>query len=273
MDRANTEIFSPIRNFDEEKSKRRSDSFSKFLKGPDVFKENLVNSENLGNVDENIPVKKSLSKKSTKMLQKKTAKSKTLTNEDNMASCASILDEAFTISPEETSSLKKEKSSLASKRSKDLLINFVAKRNDKMRTNQQKEIEGNNKGKYSHSAKQNSMNLAKCSLQSGAAIVPKTVGSEKFEKTDKSSSVNQSNPLSQIQSGVLEQIINDAVESKVEGIQQLLWSHYTDLLKTIYIIKDEMEQRHASESTTMFKIIEELLEENRLLRNAILARQ
>lgn len=320
---AKYEVFSPIRNPEEEKANRQSDGLSEFLKGPDILKKKSVNSVTLVNVDENIPVNNILDIKSSKSYQKKTSKYE-INKKEELESSTSMHDSAFTISPENSTSLKKDKSKNAY---------LSSKRNDKSRTSQQSRADCNDKKKSdSHPVKRNS---AKSSLHSGVAAQPKASGSKEAMKTGGPSSTSQHNPLpqtkgdpvskdsgskeikkanepssmsqrnplslmkddlaskasgskevkaaepssvgqrnpsNQLKSGVLERIINDAVESQVDGIQQTLWSHHLNLLKVVNNIQDEMEKRRA-ESTTMFKIIEELLEENRLLRTALLARQ
>ncbi|CAL1294378.1 unnamed protein product, partial [Larinioides sclopetarius] len=217
MDCTNTDVFSPIRNFDEQKIKRHSDGFSEFLKGPDIFKKKSMNSEALEDVNENIPVNNISNIKSSKTHLKKTTKYETYKSKES--SSTSIHDSAFTVSSEKSSSLKKD-------RPKN--ISLASKKNDKLRTNQQSEAEHNKKKIDSHSAKKSSANLVNSSLPSKAAAVPTASGSKDIKKDP--SSVSRHNPLSQ----------------------------------------DEMEQRRA-ENTTMFKIIEQLLEENRLLRTALLA--
>ncbi|GBM03391.1 hypothetical protein AVEN_256929-1 [Araneus ventricosus] len=105
------------------------------------------------------------------------------------------------------------------------------------------------------------------SVQSGATVASEASGSKEIKKTCSPSSVNEHNPSPQIQSRI-EKMVSDAVESQVDNLQQLMWSQHCSLLKALHETKEDLEHRHASERETLCKIMEELAEENRQLRNA-----
>ncbi|CAL1267015.1 unnamed protein product [Larinioides sclopetarius] len=105
------------------------------------------------------------------------------------------------------------------------------------------------------------------SVKSEAVDVSEAFGFKEIKKSHPLSSLKNDNPLSQIQS-MVEKMVSDAVESQVDNLQQLIWSHHHSVSKVLLETKETLENRHASEKETLCKIMEELAEENLQLRNA-----
>ncbi|KAF8791235.1 hypothetical protein HNY73_006131 [Argiope bruennichi] len=288
MDRKNVEIFSPIKNFDEGKNKRRTDSFSKFLKGPEAFKNSSTKAEE--NVNEEILSIKNIA---SKTVQDKSTESEVISSFSQ--------DDSFVSCPGSDNSLKKvdksDNSQSCSSKKKDLSNTFVTAIHKEI--NQQSDAERNTERKHASSTNSlqlhsiensvqpaaiavsetsrtkeirntnppSSLNQHKQSSQSGTAVVSETSGSKEIKKTDYPSSLSQRNPLSQIQSRI-EKMVSDALETQVENLHQLMWYHHCNLLKALYANKETLEHRQALERETLCKIMEELAEENRQLRNA-----
>ncbi|GIY95456.1 hypothetical protein CEXT_723241 [Caerostris extrusa] len=335
MDRLRQDLFSPIRgsSIDEvdNHDKRRSGSISKFLKGPDAFKENFLkagqsNAHSKSN-KEKTSTEEIWFKKSDKPSRRK---NENIKSKDVLSLSPFGNDDVFATSPSEDSakhsksspnseSVTKNKNSLQKcgksvntnrrsyktdkKSDKDISIDFVTVRD---RSSQQKETKAGNSKTVTNVLPTHFEDMEKSHVKSAAPQVivsdldqttknynllkegtkenfqienkkdrPTIVsGSEKnIKKTDKLASTSKRNPLSQIQSGILEKLINDTIQYQFDGVRQQLHSQHFSLCKTMYSKLEEMEERHAAEKETMFKIIEVLLEENRQLRNAILACQ
>ncbi|GFR07934.1 hypothetical protein TNCT_35891 [Trichonephila clavata] len=198
---------------------------------------------------------------------------------------------------------------LTKRNDKDLsVINFVTVRNDK-RGSQQSETkhsnsedldslpsypDKNNKPNPQTSArssrdldkrianssknddKNNQVPNTDCSSQL-QAVKKKTaviVSESKNKKgNDEISSSSQHHQPSQIQSTIIEKLINDAVSYQFDGIRQQLYLQHASLCRTMNLRLDELEEQHAASNQSLLKVIQELLEENRVLRTAILAHQ
>ncbi|CAL1267014.1 unnamed protein product [Larinioides sclopetarius] len=261
MDCKNDEIFSPVKNSDEE-NKQHSDSFSEFLKGPDAFRK-ISKSE--GNVNENtLSIKSISSKESSKALQDKSAKNEA--NQAKISSSSSTLDEALLIRLESSCSLKKVEAdnlqSGSTKNNDDFSDTSLAAMHDE-------QIEAQCKIERKHASNTNMSQLCstKKSLQANAAIVSRATTSKEMKKTKQQTLFSQCDPSSEIQS-MVEKMVSDAVESQVDNLQQLIWSHHHSVSKVLLETKETLENRHASEKETLCKIMEELAEENLQLRNA-----
>ncbi|GFW01394.1 hypothetical protein TNCV_5030441 [Trichonephila clavipes] len=87
------------------------------------------------------------------------------------------------------------------------------------------------------------------------------------------SSSRQHHQPSQIQSTMIEKLINNAVSYQFDGIRQQLHLQHASLCRNMNLRLEEIEEQHAASNESLLKIIQELSEENRVLRNAILAHQ
>ncbi|GFY68174.1 hypothetical protein TNIN_288011 [Trichonephila inaurata madagascariensis] len=99
------------------------------------------------------------------------------------------------------------------------------------------------------------------------------VSESKNKKGSKEISSSRQHQPSQIQSTMIEKLINNAVSYQFDGIRQQLYLQHASLCRNMNLRLEEIEEQHAASNESLLKIIQELSEENRVLRNAILAHQ
>ncbi|GFT96789.1 hypothetical protein NPIL_40321 [Nephila pilipes] len=120
-----------------------------------------------------------------------------------------------------------------------------------------------------HLAKKNDVEGKK---QTAMIASEKSESKNKKEDSEVSSSSQHCQP-STIQSTIIEKLINDTISYQFDGIRQQLYLQHASLCRTINSRMEEVEKQHATSNESLLKIIQELLEENRQLRTAILACQ
>ncbi|XP_015926091.2 uncharacterized protein [Parasteatoda tepidariorum] len=105
-------------------------------------------------------------------------------------------------------------------------------------------------------------------------IIPKK-STKDFNFEEKSTLLSVPNYYSQqqIQTSIVEKLIKDTVSFEFDAIRQLLYLQYLCLSRHLHQTQDMFGNLNSSSCEFMLKVIEELMQENRLLKKAVVAHQ